>query len=123
MFPTIHNVCTYSFLLYVFIFCRNEVGHIFVLIFMYLSFLPLDLVYVSVVINYCVQCSLLIFFVEGLQTRIMMKSISLTDSRKVTTYFYCSNSLSLSLAGNTLLCNSICEPVFVVLRQHFFNIL
>lgn len=50
---------------------------------MSLSFVMLDIVYMTVVISYCVQCFLLIFFVEGLAEKVREKKYSLTRAMKV----------------------------------------
>lgn len=44
---------------------------------MLLGFVALDVVYSAVVINYCVQCALLIFYIEGLQEQLRQSLYSL----------------------------------------------
>ncbi|KAK2157885.1 hypothetical protein LSH36_183g02042 [Paralvinella palmiformis] len=46
------------------------------------SFLCLDVVYTVVVVNYCVQCCLLVFYIEGLQEKLKQKLIELSSGMK-----------------------------------------
>ena len=50
---------------------------------MSLSFVMLDVVYMTVVISYCVQCFLLIFYVEGLAEKVRERKYSLERAMKV----------------------------------------
>jgi hypothetical protein len=55
---------------------------------MLLGFVALDVVYSAVVINYCVQCALLIFYIKGLQEQLRQCLISLTKGMRVSSSFY-----------------------------------
>ena len=50
---------------------------------MVLGILALDIVYIAVVISYCVQCSLLVFYIRGLQEKVKEKIIDLPQAVKV----------------------------------------
>ena len=62
---------------------RTSPHRILLLVLMLLSFLCLDVVYTVVVINYCVQCCLLVFYIEGLQEKLKRKLIELSSGIKV----------------------------------------
>ena len=61
----------------------NEETKITILILMLIGFIALDLVYIAVVINYCVQCGLLIFYIEGLQLKIREGILTIMQAMKV----------------------------------------
>ena len=62
---------------------RTEAGRISLLVLMVLGILALDIVYIAVVISYCVQCSLLVFYIRGLQEKVKEKIIDLPQAVKV----------------------------------------
>ena len=53
------------------------------LILMCISFIALDVVYIVVVLNYCVQCYLLIFYIEGIMEKIRESRLKLMTVMKV----------------------------------------
>ena len=53
------------------------------LILVCVSFIALDVVYMAVNINYCVQCFLLIFYIERIQEKVREKVIDLMQAMKV----------------------------------------
>jgi hypothetical protein len=64
----------------------SDGGMYVLLILMMVGFLAMDVVYVAVVLNYCTQCQLIIFFIRGLNERIEEKSISLHQIIRVLIY-------------------------------------
>ena len=65
------------------IFYSTEFGRFALIVVMCLGFIMLDVVYMTVVISYCVQCFLLIFYVEGLQEKVREREYSLQRAMKV----------------------------------------
>ncbi len=65
------------------LFSRTEFGRFALIVVMCLGFIMLDVVYMVVVISYCVQCFLLIFYVEGLQEKVREREYSLQRAMKV----------------------------------------
>ena len=58
-------------------------ARIVLLILLGVSFIMLDIVYVAVTVNYCVQCALLIVYTASLQQKIREKVYDLRQSAKV----------------------------------------
>ena len=59
----------------------------------------LDVVYMTVVISYCVQCFLLIFYVEGLAEKVRERKYSLVRAMKVSTVL---GGMKLKCANNEI---------------------
>lgn len=57
-------------------------GRVFLFLLMLFGFLALDVVYTAVVISYCVQCALLIFYIEGIQMKLRQKLLDIPRAFK-----------------------------------------
>ncbi len=68
------------------IFFSTEFGRIMLLLLMCISFVALDVVYATVVMNYCVQCFLLVFYVDRIQEKIRERTTELLQNMKVSNH-------------------------------------
>ena len=68
------------------LFGRSYFGRVALVILMLVSFVFLDIVYVAVVINYSVQCLLLIFYIRSITEKVAEKEIDIPRAIKVLRY-------------------------------------
>ncbi|CAD5116929.1 DgyrCDS5769 [Dimorphilus gyrociliatus] len=78
----IQIVLTYNDIPFSFLSPENKTGRFFLFILLVLSFIALDIIYMAVIINYCLQAFLITEFIDAIMERLRKGTLQMTNALK-----------------------------------------